>query len=509
MSNNSMKNNSSNNKTVLELKNIYKTFGAVKALTDAHIEMKSGEVHALVGENGAGKSTLIKVIMGEVLAESGTIEINGKPVNINNSQIAQGHGIMAIHQEPMIFPDLSVAENIYISHAGLGSIVRWKNMFIGARKILDRMGVKINVRMAARGLTLATQQVVEIAKAISLNVRILIMDEPTSTLSIHEVQQIFKIIRELKKQGVSILFIGHRLEEVFEISDRITVYRDGCWVSSRTRNEATMENVIHDMVGREVKEFFEKDKSRSGDLLLSVRNLSKENVFKGISFDIHKSEVLGFAGLVGSRRTDVGLALFGIEPADGGEIVLEGKNIKIKTPERALSNGIAYTTEDRHNYGLIMSMSITSNITLPLLHRYLNRMGLINKRAEAKTAEEFRKRLNIMTPSVQVEASNLSGGNQQKVLLSKWLNANPRLLILDEPTRGIDVGTKAEVHHIINELTKSGMAVILISSDLPEVLAMSDRILVMREGKQMGLFEKEEIDEKRIISAAMGQNNKA
>ncbi len=502
-----MKDNSQNKKTVLKLKNIYKTFGVVKALTDAHIELNSGEVHALVGENGAGKSTLIKVIMGEEQAESGTIELDGVTVSVANSQIAQSHGIMAIHQEPMIFPDLSVAENIYISHADLGSIVHWKSMFINARKVMAKMGIKLNVRMAARGLTLAAQQVVEIAKAISLNVRILIMDEPTSTLSIHEVRQIFKIIRELKKQGVAVLFIGHRLEEVFEISDRITVYRDGCWVSTTPRKEATMEKVIHDMVGREVKDFFEKDSTRSGDLLLSVRNLNKENVFKDINFDIHKSEVLGFAGLVGSRRTDVGLALFGIEPADSGEIILEGKKIRIRTPEMALDNGIAYTTEDRHSYGLIMSMSIASNITLPLLHKYLNKLGLVNKRSEVETGEEFRKRLNIMTPSIQVEAGNLSGGNQQKVLLSKWLNANPKLLILDEPTRGIDVGTKAEVHHIINELTKSGMAVILISSDLPEVLAMSDRILVMREGKQMGLFDKSDINEKRIISAAMGQNS--
>jgi rhamnose transport system ATP-binding protein len=500
-----MNNNNSNIKPILELQNIYKTFGVVKALVDAHIELNRGEIHALVGENGAGKSTLIKIIMGEVQAESGTIKFEGAPIIVNNAQMAQAHGIMAIHQEPMIFPDLSVAENIFISHADLGSIVHWNKMFSGARDILAKMDVKLNVKMAARGLSLAAQQVVEIAKAISLNVRVLIMDEPTSSLSTHEVQQIFKIIRALKEQGVSILFIGHRLEEVFEIADRITVFRDGCWVSSRLRNEATMNGVIHDMVGRDVKEFFAKDRTKSGDLLLSVRNLGKKNVFTDINFDVYKSEVFGFAGLVGSRRTDVGLALFGIEPADSGEIILDGKNVIINSPEKALKAGIAYTTEDRHQYGLVLSMSIVSNITLPLLHNYLNKIGLIKKRSEVESAEIFRKRFNIMTPSVQVLTRNLSGGNQQKVLLSKWLNANPKLLILDEPTRGIDVGTKAEVHHIINDLTSSGMAVILISSDLPEVLAMSDRILVMREGIQMGIFSKEEINPKKIMSAAMGQ----
>jgi rhamnose transport system ATP-binding protein len=508
MNNNSSNTRPSNKKPVIELKHIYKTYGAVKALVDAHIELNKGEVHALVGENGAGKSTLIKIIMGEVLAESGTIEIEGIPVNITNSQMAQSHGIMAIHQEPMIFPDLSVAENIFISHANLGSIVKWKKMFQDAQNILSKMGVKMNVRMAARGLSLATQQIVEIAKAISLNVRVLIMDEPTSTLSVHEVQQLFKIIRSLKEQGVSILFIGHRLEEVFEIADRITVFRDGSWVSSKPKKETTKEKVIHDMVGRDVQEFFAKDTEarKAGDVLLSVSNLNKETVFENINFDVRRGEVLGFAGLVGSRRTDVGLALFGIEPADSGEIKVEGEKVKINSPEKALQIGIAYTTEDRHRYGLILSMSIAWNITLPLLHKYLNRLGLVKRRKEIESAEDFRKQLNVMAPSVQVNVNNLSGGNQQKVLLSKWLNANPKLLILDEPTRGIDVGTKAEVHHIINELTSSGMAVILISSDLPEVMAMSDRVLVMREGKQMGLFDRHEVSEKKIISAALGQN---
>ncbi|MBM3705980.1 MAG: sugar ABC transporter ATP-binding protein, partial [Actinobacteria bacterium] len=420
------------------MQNIYKTYGAVKALTNAHFELNQGKIHALVGENGAGKSTLIKIIMGEEHAEAGTIKLDGNPVNITNSQIAQMHGIMAVHQEPMIFPDLSVAENIYISHANLSAVIRWNKIFKDATNILAKLDVKLNVRMPARGLTLATQQVVEIAKAISLNVRILILDEPTSTLSVHEVQQLFKIIRSLKEQGVAILFIGHRLEEVFDIADKITVFRDGSWVSSKSRSEATMEGVIHDMVGRDVKEFFVKDsdKSKIGDVLLSVRNFSKAYVFNDINFDIHRGEVLGFAGLVGSRRTDVGLALFGIEPADSGEIIFEGKNVKINSPEKALQVGIAYTTEDRHRFGLILPMSITANITLPLLQRYVNKMGLINRQKESDSAEIFKKRLSIATPSVQVAVRNLSGGNQQKVLLSKWLNANPKLLIMDEPTRG-------------------------------------------------------------------------
>jgi rhamnose transport system ATP-binding protein len=494
---------------VLELKHISKRFDMTQALRDVSISLFPGEIHAVVGENGAGKSTLIKIMTGIYHADEGEILLDGKTVHIPNSQVAQALGIAAIYQEPMVFPDLSVAENIFISHRDRGLIVNRRKMNSDAEEMLAKLGVYLDVRMPARGLTLAAQQAVEVAKAISLNVRVLIMDEPTASLSAHEVTQLFKIVRSLRNQGVAVLFIGHRLEEVFEISDKITVLRDGQWISSRLRSQASTENVIRDMVGREVTDFFAKSESHKGELILSVRDLGKGDTFEGINFDIHRGEVLGFAGLIGSHRTDVGLALFGIEPADQGEIIFEGKARKVKDPQQALKIGIAYATEDRRQLGLTMPMSICSNISLPMIKRYLSPLGLVRRRAEREMADAFKERLAIRARSVDVKVENLSGGNQQKVMLSKWLNANPKLLILDEPTRGIDVGAKAEVHQMINELAKEGLAVILISSDLPEVLAMSDRVLVMREGRQMGIFNHEESTEEAVMTAAMGQNQKA
>lgn len=493
---------------VLETRHISKRFDMTQALDNVSLALHPGEIHALVGENGAGKSTLIKIMTGIYRPDSGEILLDGKPVQINNSQEAQALGIAAIYQEPMIFPDLNVAENIFISHQDRGPIVRWGRMYKDAEAILSKLDVSLDVRMSARGLTLAAQQAVEIAKAISLNVRVLIMDEPTASLSTHEVTELFKLVHSLSSQGVAILFIGHRLEEVLSIADRVTVLRDGKWISSRPRDEVTPERLIHDMVGRDVSDFFSKDATRRGDLLMSVRNLAKQGIFQGIDFDVYHGEVLGFAGLIGSRRTDVALALFGIEPADTGEIILEDKPHRIRSPQQALRLGIAYATEDRRKLGLNMPMSVVANITLPMLTRYLNPLGLIRRQAEIQAADKFRQRLSIRAPSVTTEVEKLSGGNQQKVMLSKWLNANPKLLIFDEPTRGIDVGAKAEVHQMINELAQQGLAVILISSDLPEVLAMSDRVLVMREGRQMAILDRAEATEERVMTAAMGQYNR-
>jgi rhamnose transport system ATP-binding protein len=493
-------------KPILETRHTSKRFDMTQALDDVSFTLYPGEIHGLVGENGAGKSTLIKIMTGIYRPDQGEILLDGEPVHIHNSQEAQAHGIAAIYQEPMVYPDLNVAENIFISHRGRGPVVRWAKMYKDADAVLATLDVKLDVRMPARGLTLAAQQTVEIAKAISLEARVLIMDEPTASLSAHEVSQLFRIVRSLRDQGVAVLFIGHRLEEVFEISDRVTVLRDGKWISSTPRSEVSSEQVIRDMVGREIEDFFAKSEGDRGELLMSVRDLSKEAAFSGISFDVHRGEVLGFAGLIGSRRTDVALALFGVEPADSGEIAFEGQEQVIRSPEQALGLGIAYSSEDRRRLGLIMPMSITTNISLPMLRRYLNGVGLVRQRREVATAEEFQEKLSIRTPSVRVDVAKLSGGNQQKVMLSKWLNAHPKLLILDEPTRGIDVGAKAEVHHMVNDLAAEGLGIILISSDLPEVLAMSDRILVMREGRQMGIFDRKEATQENVMTAAMGQN---
>jgi rhamnose transport system ATP-binding protein len=432
---------------ILEMNHISKRFDQTQALDDVSLNLYPGEIHALVGENGAGKSTLIKIATGVYRLDRGEIVLDGRPIQVRNSQEAQAYGIAAIYQEPMIFPDLNIAENIFVGHRDRGLFVRWSKMYEGAESILAKLGVHLDVRMAARGLTLAAQQAVEIAKAISLDAHVLIMDEPTAALSAHEVTQLFDLVRSLRTQGVAILFIGHRLEEVLKVADRVSVLRDGKLISSKPRDEVTSGTVIRDMVGREVEDFFAKSEAERSELLMSVRGLTKESAFHDTTFDIHRGEVLGFAGLVGSRRTDVGLALFGIEPADSGEIVLEGKEQTIKSPEQALGLGIAYATEDRRQFGLTMPMSVASNISLPMLHKYLTGLGLIKQREEFTTAEEYRQRLSIRVPSVKVEVGTLSGGNQQKVLLSKWLNSRPKLFILDEPTRGIDVGAKAEVHH--------------------------------------------------------------
>jgi rhamnose transport system ATP-binding protein len=491
---------------VLEMRDISRRFGSTQALDGVSLSLYPGEIHALLGENGAGKSTLIKIMTGVHQPDSGQILLDGRPVRIRSTLEAQRLGIAAIYQEPLMYPDLSVAENIFIAHADRGLWVDWGRLYRDAEEILAQLDVRLDVRQPARGLSVAAQQTVEIAKALSLQVRVLIMDEPTAALSAHEVDQLFAIVQRLRDQGVAVLFISHRLEEVFRLADRITVFRDGRLISSAPRNEITPEQAIRDMAGRSIEQLFPRRDTVRDRVLVQVRDLGRTGVFSGISFDVREGEVLGFAGLVGARRTDVGLALFGIAPADRGTITIDGHPVRITNPTQAMRHGIAYVSEDRRGLGLSLPMSIAANITLPSLRRYLSPAGLIRRTAEIAVAEEYRRRLSIRAPSVDVEVSRLSGGNQQKVMLSKWLNTRPRLLILDEPTRGIDVGAKAEVHQMIDDLAAEGIAIILISSDLPEVLAMSDRVLVMREGRQMGIFSRQEATQERVLAAAMGQS---
>jgi rhamnose transport system ATP-binding protein len=495
----------SEERPVLEMVHVSKQFGATLALDDVSLELRRGEIHALLGENGAGKSTLIKIMTGVQRQDSGEIRIDGAPVRVASAQDAQRLGVAAIYQEPMIFPDLSVAENIFIGHRDRGKIVDRRRMEREASEALARLDVRLDVGEPARGLTLAEQQTVEIAKAISLDVRVLIMDEPTASLSAHEVQRLFRIVYTLRQQGVAILFISHRIEEVFEIADRVTILRDGRWISTTPRAELTPATAIGRMVGREVRELFRRERREPRAVRLSVRGLRREGAFQDVSFDLRAGEVLGFAGLVGARRTDIGLALFGIAPADGGEIELDGAPVTVSSPRDAMALGIAYSTEDRRQLGLIMPLSIAANVSLPSLPRFLTSAGIVRRAEERATAETFRQRLSIRAPSVDTPASSLSGGNQQKVVISKWLETNPKVMILDEPTRGIDVGAKVEVHQLIDDLAARGMAIILISSDLPEVLAMSDRILVMREGRQMAIFDHDEASQERVLAAAMGQ----
>jgi rhamnose transport system ATP-binding protein len=491
---------------VLEMRNISKRFGATQALSAVSLQLRRGEVHALLGENGAGKSTLIKIMTGVQSPDAGEMLLDGQPISLHSSQDAQRYGIAAMYQEPMIFPDLSVAENIFIGHRNRGHIVDRRKMEKDATEVLARLGVQIEVDEPARGLTLAEQQTVEIAKAISLDVRILIMDEPTASLSAHEVRRLFSIIDNLRSQGVAILFISHRMDEVFEISDTVTILRDGQWISTRPRSELTPRIAIRDMVGRQVVEIFQRNRREPGDVRLKVDGLSKAGVFEDMSFEIHAGEVLGFAGLVGARRTDVGLALFGIAPAERGTVTLDGQPARAANPRQAMDLGIAYSTEDRRQLGLVLPQSIANNIILPSLPRFLDKFGLVKREEEVQVAETYRMLLKIRAVSVDVPTSSLSGGNQQKVVISKWLETHPKVLILDEPTRGIDVGAKVEVHQLIDELAGQGMAIMLISSDLPEVLAMSDRILIMREGRQMAILDHQEATQERVLSYAMGQS---
>jgi rhamnose transport system ATP-binding protein len=490
---------------ILKLEGISKAFAGVKALVGVDFDVRPGEVHALLGENGAGKSTLIKIMAGVHKPDSGTIKIDGNVVAFASPREASHAGIATVYQEPLLFPDLNVAENIFIGHTDRGTVTKWRQMSREAERILATLGVALDVKSPARGLTLAAQQSVEIAKAISLNVRVLIMDEPTASLSAHEVAQLFKIVRDLRDRGVAIVFVSHRMEEVFEIADRITVFRDGRLISTRTLAESTPQRAIADMVGREVGLFNPREAARQGEVVLSVRALGREGVFENVSFDVRRGEVLGFAGLIGSGRTDVALALFGIAPATAGTILLNGQERAIQSPRDAMANGIAYLSEDRRQLGLSLPMSIAANISLPSLKRYLNRLGLVRTGKERETAETFRKRLAIRTPSVELAVAKLSGGNQQKVMLSKWLNTHPAVLILDEPTRGIDVGAKTEVHAMISELAAEGIGIIMISSELPEVLSMSDRVLVMREGRQMAILDRKHATEESVMTAAMGQ----
>ena len=489
---------------VIELTGVSKRFDATQALDDVSLTLFPGETHALLGENGAGKSTLIKVMTGIHSPDAGVIRVSGEETSFKGSGEAQKAGVAAIYQEPAIFPDLNVAENIFMSHQDRGAVVRWGRMYEDAEAILARIDVRMDVRTLASTLTVASQQAVEIAKALSLDVRVLIMDEPTAALSAHEVSELFKQIRRLTDDGVAVLFISHRLDEVFEIADRVTVLRDGRLISSRPKAEITQSLAIREMVGRDMADFFVRNPQPPGDVVLRVDSLGREGAFRDVSFALRGGEVLGFAGLVGAGRTDVALALFGIAPPDTGVVELEGRPLSPRTPRQALRAGIAYLSEDRRALGLSMPQSITANITLATLRRYVTRLRLLDSKAEREVASQFREKLTIRASSLDTPVEQLSGGNQQKTMLAKWLNAQPRVLILDEPTRGIDVGAKAEVHRIVDELAASGMAIILISSDLPEVIAMSDRVLVMREGRQTGIFERGEADEERIITAAMG-----
>ncbi len=491
---------------IMQLRGVSKSFGMTHALTDLSLDLYPGEVHALVGENGAGKSTMIKIMTGVYQPTAGDIHVDGDVKKIQGPQAARDLGVAAIYQEPMVFPDLDVTENIFISARSEGLFRRPARQARKARELIARIGMEMDVDQVASGLTLAEQQAVEIARALSEDVRVLIMDEPTASLSAHEATRLRAIALSLAAEGVAVVYISHRLEEIFEIADRVTVIRDGGHISTRDIAEVTPDGMIAEMVGRDVGNYLNKAPSTAQNTVaLQIEKLTLSGVFEDIDFTLHRGEVICMAGLVGARRTDVALSIFGVEPATSGTIRVFGQDHQITHPRQAMDAGIAYVSEDRRKLGLAMPMPIRANISVATLGGFLNRWGILNQDAEREVAENYRTRLNIRTPDVEIPVGTLSGGNQQKAMLAKWLNMNPEILIFDEPTRGIDVGAKAEVHDLIREFTAAGGAAIVISSDLPEVLALGDRILVMREGQQMGLLTAQEATQERIMVLATGQ----
>ncbi|MCX7720425.1 MAG: sugar ABC transporter ATP-binding protein [Dictyoglomus thermophilum] len=495
---------------ILRAEGISKAFPGVQALDRVDFEAYAGEVMALVGENGAGKSTLVKILSGVYKRDSGRIYFEGKRVEIQDPYHAQLMGISTIHQELMVTPNQTVAQNIFLGREirrrgilGALGFVDKREMERRAKELLERVGADIPPDELVKNLSVAQRQLVEIAKALSFKAKVIIMDEPTSALGPEEVEKLFEVIKQLKEQGIAIVFISHRLEEVFRIADRITILRDGKLVGYMSREEATPDKVIYLMVNRPIGDMFRKEEVVRGEPILEVKNLSSD-VVKNVSFTLYKGEILGIAGLVGSGRTELVRLIFGADPKKSGEILIEGKRVEINSPEDAVKLGIGLVPEDRQNQGLILKMSVRENIGITIIKKILKFLNFVDKIKLTRISEDFVRRLNIKTPSVFEKVLYLSGGNQQKVVLSKWLASEPKILILDEPTRGIDVGAKAEIHAIMSQLAKSGISIIMISSEMPEVLAMSDRILVMSEGKIVAEVPRREATQEKIMAYASG-----
>ena len=496
---------------VLVLEHATKSFGAVHALVDGDIELRPGETHGLVGENGAGKSTLVKVLAGVHRPDSGRLVVNGREMMLDGPAASRAVGIAVIHQEASVFPDLSVAENVFIGREPLrgGRRIDFKTMNEEIAVIVDRLGVRLDPRRIARGLSVADQQIMEIAKALSLNASIIVMDEPTASLSAHEVDRLFEMIELLRRDGTAVLFISHRLHEVFDICQRVTVMRDGSHVFTRPLAGLVADDLVQAMVGREVVDRPAAGGQQIGDVVLAVERLSREGVFSDVSFDVHAGEIVVLAGLVGSGRSEVARAIFGIDRRDAGGVLINGRPLRSGSPTDAIAAGVGFVPEDRRQQGLVMAMAIDRNISLAS-YDHLKRRGFIWGALERSFATDWASRLRLKYGRLSGNASTLSGGNQQKLVLAKWLGRNPSLLIVDEPTRGIDVATKAEVHRLLERLAaEEGVAVLMISSELPEVLRMGNRTLVMREGRLVAEFSHSEVSEERIVGAATGQTEPA
>lgn len=494
------------NEILVAMSGIEKTFPGVHALTQCHFELRAGEVHALVGENGAGKSTMMKVLAGVYPKDAGSIVVQGKEVEINSPRAAQLNGISMIHQELNLMGHLTIAQNIFIGReprAAFGFMLDEQLINENARRLLDTLHLKLDPRAKVAGLTIAKQQMVEIAKALSYNARVLIMDEPTAALTDTEINDLFNVIRRLREQGVGIVHISHRLEELKQISNRITVMRDGHFVDTVNTADVTLDQIISMMVGRTIFEATpELPEHPSEQIALEVRHLKRGQTIKDVSFVLRKGEILGFSGLVGAGRTEVARAIFGADRIDSGEIYVKGKQVQIGSPSDAVKQGIAYLSEDRKRYGLAIGMDVETNMVLATYLRFLGPLGWVKTNQTRTTAQTYVDKLSIKTPNLQRKAKNLSGGNQQKIVIGKWLTADTDILIFDEPTRGIDVGAKSEICKLLNDLAAQGKAIIMISSELPEVLRMSHRIIVMCEGRITGELTSTEATQEKIMKYA-------
>ena len=491
---------------IMELRNATKSYGAVQALRDGTIAMTGGEVRALVGENGAGKSTLVKLLGGVVRLDDGEMLVDGAPVDFHSPTDARAAGIAVIYQEPTLFPDLSVAENVVMGRHPLKAARRIDRRALRreVQELLDRLGVRLDADRPVRGLSIADQQIVEIAKALSFDARVLIMDEPTAALSGPEVERLFGVVRTLQERGAAVLFISHRLEEIFQICRRVTILRDGALISSEPLEGMTEDDLVRRMVGRDLDELYPKQVIEAGEVALSVRRLTREGVFTDVSFDVRRGEIVGLAGLVGAGRTEVARAVFGVDRWDAGGVEVDGRALTNGAPSTAMAAGLALVPEDRRAQGLVMDMSIERNIGLTGL-RTTVRAGLMDRGAERSRSLDWAVRLQVKYARIADTVSTLSGGNQQKVVLAKWLATEPQVLIVDEPSRGIDVGTMAEVHRLLSELAADGVAVLMISSDLPEILGMADRVLVMHEGRLTAEIPRSEATEESVMAAATGR----
>jgi len=492
---------------LLELRGISKRFAGVRALREVDLDLAEGAVHALVGENGAGKSTLVKILAGVHHPDEGEIRLAGAPLVLAGPAAARDRGIAVMHQQPNLFPDLDVAENVFAGRLPIARFGRvdWRRARSAAAGLLARLGVSLDVAAPVRGLSVADQQLVEVAKALSLDARVLVMDEPTAALSGREVDRLFATVRQLREHGVAVLFVNHRLEEVFALADRVTVLRDGRHVITAPIAELTPAETIRHMVGRQLDSLYPKQDARPGEPALEVAGLTRAGVFRDVSFTVRRGEIVALAGLVGAGRTEVARALFGIDRADAGEVRVGGRPVHAASPGDAMRAGLAYVPEDRHDQGLVLDFSIAANVSLPVLARLSRLLGVVDRGGERALAGGYAERLQIRATGVDQPAAGLSGGNQQKVVIAKWLATRPAVLILDEPTRGIDIGAKAEVHRIVSGLAAEGMAILLISSELPEVLGMADRVIVLHEGRVAASLTREEATQEEIMTAATGQ----